>query len=168
MELNQGFFRRVTQRRPWVRVKVAASLDGRAAMASGESQWITGAEARADGQYWRARSCAIVTGIGTVLADDPQLNVRDSAYAVDGVIRQPLRVVVDSALRTPPTAKLLQTRRAGFDRHARRCRSGAALVERQARRYSGRPDPRIDIGGAAARPRGARHQRSAGRSRSDG
>ncbi len=108
-ELNRGFFNRLTQRRPWVRVKVAATLDGRAATASGESQWITGAAARADAQYWRARSCAILTGIGTVLADDPRLTVRDPQYAVDGVIRQPLRVVVDSALRTSPTATLLQT-----------------------------------------------------------
>jgi diaminohydroxyphosphoribosylaminopyrimidine deaminase / 5-amino-6-(5-phosphoribosylamino)uracil reductase len=110
LELNKGFFRRFTRQRPWVRVKVAASLDGRTAMASGESRWITGAEARADVQYWRARSCAIVTGVGTVLADDPQLNVRDSAYAVDGAIRQPLRVVVDSSLRTPPNARVLQAR----------------------------------------------------------
>jgi diaminohydroxyphosphoribosylaminopyrimidine deaminase / 5-amino-6-(5-phosphoribosylamino)uracil reductase len=108
LDLNKGFFLRFTQQRPWVRVKVAASLDGRTAMASGESQWITGVEARADVQYWRARSCAIVTGIGTVLADDPQLNVRDSAYAVDGVIRQPLRVIGDSMQRTPPTARVLQ------------------------------------------------------------
>ena len=108
LELNKGFFLRFTQQRPWVRVKVAASLDGRTAMASGESQWITGAEARADVQYWRARSCAIVTGVGTVLADDPQLNVRDSAYAVDGMTRQPLRVVADSALRTSPKARVLQ------------------------------------------------------------
>ncbi len=109
LELNKGFFLRFTQQRPWVRVKVAASLDGRTAMASGESQWITGASARADVQYWRARSCAIVTGIGTLLADDPQLTVRDSAYAVDGVIRQPLRVIADSTLRTSPTARLFQT-----------------------------------------------------------
>jgi diaminohydroxyphosphoribosylaminopyrimidine deaminase/5-amino-6-(5-phosphoribosylamino)uracil reductase len=109
LELNKGFFLRFTQHRPWVRVKVAASLDGRTAMASGESQWITGTEARADVQYWRARSCAIVTGVGTVLADDPQLNVRDSAYAVDGAMRQPLRVVVDSTLRTPPNARVLQS-----------------------------------------------------------
>lgn len=108
IELNKGFFLRFTRQRPWIRVKVAASLDGRTAMASGESQWITGAEARADVQYWRARSCAIVTGIDTVLADDPQLNVRDSAYAVDGVIRQPLRVVTDSTLRTPPNARVLK------------------------------------------------------------
>jgi diaminohydroxyphosphoribosylaminopyrimidine deaminase/5-amino-6-(5-phosphoribosylamino)uracil reductase len=109
LELNKGFFLRLTQQRPWVRIKVAASLDGRTAMASGESQWITGAAARADVQYWRARSCAIVTGIGTVLADDPQLNVRDAVYAVDGVVRQPLRVIIDSTLRTPPTARLFQT-----------------------------------------------------------
>ena len=108
-ELNRGFFKRVTQLRPWVRVKVAATLDGRAATASGESQWITGDAARADAQYWRARSCAILTGVGTVLADDPRLTVRDTQFAVDGVIRQPLRVVVDSALRTSPTATLLQT-----------------------------------------------------------
>ena len=108
LELNKGFFLRFTERRPWVRVKVAASLDGRTAMASGESQWITGAQARADVQYWRARSCAIVTGVGTVLADDPQLNVRDPAYQVDSAIRQPLRVVVDSTLRTPPAARVLQ------------------------------------------------------------
>lgn len=110
LELNKGFFRRFTRQRPWVRVKAAASLDGRAATASGESQWITSADARADGQYWRALSCAIVTGIGTVLADDPQLTVREPQYAVDGNVRQPLRVIVDSALRTPSAAKLFQTR----------------------------------------------------------
>jgi diaminohydroxyphosphoribosylaminopyrimidine deaminase/5-amino-6-(5-phosphoribosylamino)uracil reductase len=109
LELNKGFIRRFTQHLPWVRVKVAASLDGRAATATGESQWITGAEARRDVQQWRARSCAIVTGVGTVLADDPQLTVRMNEYALDGVVRQPLRVVVDSALRTPATAKLLST-----------------------------------------------------------
>jgi diaminohydroxyphosphoribosylaminopyrimidine deaminase / 5-amino-6-(5-phosphoribosylamino)uracil reductase len=107
-ELNIGFFKRMTMQRPWVRLKVAASLDGRTAMASGESQWITGAAARADVQYWRARSCAVVTGIGTVLADDARLNVRADEYAVDGVIRQPLRVVVDSQLRTPTSARMLQ------------------------------------------------------------
>jgi len=107
LALNKGFFLRFTEQRPWVRVKVAASLDGRTAMASGESQWITGAQARADVQYWRARSCAIVTGVGTVLADDPQLNVRDAVYMVDGTLRQPLRVVADSTFRTPPTARVL-------------------------------------------------------------
>ena len=105
-ELNAGFVKRVTARRPFVRVKIAASLDGRTAMASGESQWITSAAARADVQAWRARSCAIVTGIGTVLADDPRLSVRDEAFAVNGVIRQPLIAVADSAGRTPANARL--------------------------------------------------------------
>ncbi len=104
--LNEGFVRRMQTGRPWVRLKVAMSLDGRTAMASGESQWITGAEARADVQSWRARSCALITGVGTVLADNPLLNVRDTAFAVDGVLRQPLRVVLDSRLQTPPTARL--------------------------------------------------------------
>jgi diaminohydroxyphosphoribosylaminopyrimidine deaminase / 5-amino-6-(5-phosphoribosylamino)uracil reductase len=107
-ELNRGFFNRVTEQRPWRRLKIAASLDGRTAMANGESQWITSTAARAEVQYWRARSCAVLTGVGTVLADDPQLTVRDDAFAVGGVLRQPLRVIVDSALRTPPTARLLR------------------------------------------------------------
>ena len=106
--LNAGYSKRMIAGRPLVRLKVAISLDGRTAMATGESQWITGAAARADVQYWRARSCAVVTGIGTVLADDPGLNVRDEAYAVDGRIRQPLRVVADARLRTPSAAALLE------------------------------------------------------------
>lgn len=101
--LNPGFISRMKQGRPYVRVKLAASLDGRTAMVNGESKWITGAAARADVQKWRARSSAIVTGVGTVLADNPMLTVRDSKLG-----RQPLRVVVDSRLRTPPTARLLQ------------------------------------------------------------
>ena len=104
--INAGFAKRVTVGRPLVRVKLAASLDGRTAMASGESQWITSAEARADVQAWRARSCAIVTGIGTVLADDPRLNVRDEAFAADGGIRQPMIAVADSRGRTPATARI--------------------------------------------------------------
>ncbi len=102
-ELNIGFVSRVTRGRPWVRLKVAASLDGRTALADGRSQWITGPEARRDGHRWRARACAILTGIGTVKADDPQLTVREAATA-----RQPLRVVIDSRLETPPAAKILQ------------------------------------------------------------
>lgn len=94
-ELIAGFVSRITRQRPFVRLKVAASLDGRTAMASGESQWITGPDARADVQRWRARSCAVITGSGTVLADDPRLTVRDTALAVEGRIRQPLRVVCD-------------------------------------------------------------------------
>ena len=95
-ELNRGWLKRLATGRPWVRIKMAVSLDGRTAMADGESQWITGSAARADVQYWRARSCAIITGAGTVRADDPRLTVRDEAYKVDGRFRQPLRVVVDS------------------------------------------------------------------------
>ncbi|MGC2458745.1 MAG: bifunctional diaminohydroxyphosphoribosylaminopyrimidine deaminase/5-amino-6-(5-phosphoribosylamino)uracil reductase RibD [Gallionellaceae bacterium] len=101
-ELNIGFFARMARGMPWVRSKIAASLDGRTALANGASKWITGAEARQDVQHWRARSCAVLTGIGTVLADDPQLNVRDIETA-----RQPLRVVVDSYLRMSPAARIL-------------------------------------------------------------
>jgi len=107
--LNEGFAKRLRDGRPLVRLKIAQSLDGRTAMASGESRWITGAAARADVQYWRARSCAVLTGSGTVLADDPQLNVREQRFAVDGRLRQPLRVVVDSGLQVPPDAALLRT-----------------------------------------------------------
>lgn len=105
-ELNEGFAKRFAAGRPLVRVKIAASFDGRTAMADGESQWITSEEARADVQAWRARSCAIVTGIGTVLADDPRLNVRNEAFAVHGLIRQPMIAVADSARRTPANARL--------------------------------------------------------------
>ena len=104
--LNPGYLSRMTRGRPWIRLKVAVSADGRTAMANGESQWITGPEARADGQRWRARSCAVITGAGTVLADDPQLNVRDRACAVEARIRQPLRIVLDSTLRTPADAQI--------------------------------------------------------------
>ena len=102
-ELNVGFFARMTRGLPWVRSKIGMSLDGRTALANGASQWITCEAARRDVQYWRARSCAVLTGIGTVLADDAQLNVRDMA-----VTRQPLRVVLDSHLRMPPGARILQ------------------------------------------------------------
>jgi len=101
-ELNIGFISRVVRRRPWVRLKVAATLDGRTALPDGRSQWITGAEARRDGHRWRARACAILTGIGTVRADDPQLTVREVETP-----RQPLRVIVDSRLETPPNARVL-------------------------------------------------------------
>jgi diaminohydroxyphosphoribosylaminopyrimidine deaminase/5-amino-6-(5-phosphoribosylamino)uracil reductase len=105
-ELNAGFFRRMRTGRPLLRVKLAMSLDGRTALASGESRWITGEAARADVQRWRARSSAILTGIGTVLADDPRLDVRLASEA-GAAPRQPLRVVLDSQLRTPPSARLL-------------------------------------------------------------
>ena len=106
-ELNLGFVSRVTRGRPWVRMKVAATLDGRTALSNGKSQWITGEAARRDGHRWRARACAILTGIGTVKADDPQLTVRDVQTP-----RQPLRVVVDSRLETPPQARILQGEKA--------------------------------------------------------
>jgi diaminohydroxyphosphoribosylaminopyrimidine deaminase/5-amino-6-(5-phosphoribosylamino)uracil reductase len=102
-ELNIGFVSRVTRGRPWVRLKVAATLDGRTALANGKSQWITGEEARRDAHRWRARACAVLTGIGTVTADDPRLTVRDVETP-----RQPLRVIVDSRVETPRTARILQ------------------------------------------------------------
>lgn len=103
--LNPGFGQRMRTGRPFVRVKLAASLDGRTAMASGESQWITGPAARRDVQRLRGRSSAILTGIGTVRTDDPRLTVRDPAIDTGG--RQPLRVVVDPRLETTPDAQLL-------------------------------------------------------------
>jgi diaminohydroxyphosphoribosylaminopyrimidine deaminase / 5-amino-6-(5-phosphoribosylamino)uracil reductase len=107
-ELNVGFIQRMRTGRPWVRVKLAMSLDGRTALESGLSQWITGPAAREDVHRWRARSSAVMTGVSTVLADDPRLNVR---LPEDGVsdARQPLRVVLDGALRTPPEARLFTT-----------------------------------------------------------
>jgi diaminohydroxyphosphoribosylaminopyrimidine deaminase/5-amino-6-(5-phosphoribosylamino)uracil reductase len=108
IDLNAGFFRRMLTGRPLVRVKLAMSLDGRTALANGESRWITGEAARQDVHHWRARSSAVLTGIGTVLADDPRLDVRlvDQPGAVR---RQPLRVVLDSQLRTPAGARLFET-----------------------------------------------------------
>jgi diaminohydroxyphosphoribosylaminopyrimidine deaminase / 5-amino-6-(5-phosphoribosylamino)uracil reductase len=102
-ELNIGFLARVTRGRPWVRMKIAASLDGRTALANGQSQWITGPDARKDGHRWRARACAVLTGIGTVSADNPRLDVREVETS-----RQPLRVIVDSRLETPADARILE------------------------------------------------------------
>jgi len=104
-KLLSGFISRVTRSRPFVRLKVASSLDGCIAMSSGESQWITGAEARSDVQRLRARSGAIMTGIGTVLADDPSFTVRDASLDVGE--RQPMRVVLDNDLRMPLSAEML-------------------------------------------------------------
>lgn len=101
-ELNIGFLSRMVRLRPWVRLKVATSLDGRTALPDGRSQWITGEAARADGHAWRARASAVLTGIGTVLDDNPRLDVRALQVA-----RQPWRVVMDSRWRTPPDAALL-------------------------------------------------------------
>jgi diaminohydroxyphosphoribosylaminopyrimidine deaminase/5-amino-6-(5-phosphoribosylamino)uracil reductase len=101
-ELNIGFFTRMAHGRPWVRMKIAASLDGRTALADGRSQWITAEPARADGHAWRKRAGAVLTGVGTVLDDDPRLDVRLVPTA-----KQPLRVVVDSRLQTPQGARIL-------------------------------------------------------------
>ncbi|MDR3352284.1 MAG: bifunctional diaminohydroxyphosphoribosylaminopyrimidine deaminase/5-amino-6-(5-phosphoribosylamino)uracil reductase RibD [Zoogloeaceae bacterium] len=102
LALNVGFVARMRRGRPWLRLKIAASLDGRTALANGESQWITGAEARADGHRWRARACAILTGIGTARRDDPRLTVR--GVAVER--KPPLKVIVDPRLELSPTARL--------------------------------------------------------------
>ena len=112
---NRGFLQRMTTNKPYVINKMAMSLDGRTAMESGESQWITGPEARAQVHLLRAQSCAVITGIGSVLRDDPSMNVRADELALAGLpqaaieaVKQPLRVVLDSQLRMPATAKLLQ------------------------------------------------------------
>lgn len=102
-ELNLGFFSRMVRGTPWVRMKIAASLDGQTALANGASQWITGEAARADGHVWRARAGAVLTGIGTVLEDDPRLDVRQAPVG-----KQPPLVVVDSRLQTPPEAALFR------------------------------------------------------------
>src|SRR5260221_237381 len=142
-ELNIGFISRVTRGRPWVRLKVAATLDGRTALPDGRSQWITGPEARRDGHRWRARASAILTGIGTVRADNPQLTVRD----VD-TPRQPPGDAARSAQLAGPGVH-------GPPGQPRRCRSGAATqCGRQGR-------PAAHAGG----PGTARRERAAGRSR---
>jgi diaminohydroxyphosphoribosylaminopyrimidine deaminase / 5-amino-6-(5-phosphoribosylamino)uracil reductase len=102
-EAHRGFFTRMEQGRPWMRMKAACSLDGRIALANGESRWITGVDARRDVHAWRARSCAMLTGIGTVLRDDPELTVRHVPCT-----RQPKRIVIDSRLEMPLEAKILQ------------------------------------------------------------
>jgi len=108
-ELNIGFFSRMIRQTPWVRMKMAASLDGRTALENGVSQWITSPAARTDGHAWRARACAVLTGIGTVLSDNPQLDVR-----LVETPRQPHLVVVDSRLETPPDAALFTPKRRVF------------------------------------------------------
>ena len=143
-ELNAGFIKRMRAGLPLVRVKLAMSLDGRTALSDGRSKWITGEAARLDVQYWRARSSAILTGVGTVLADDPMLSVRPAGPAV----RQPARIILDSELRTPPDARVLAgTPEASvwiFTTCADAQRS-AALQERGARvELAGSPGP-VDL-----------------------
>ena len=130
-ELNLGFFSRMLRKTPWVRLKTAASLDGVTALPNGQSQWITGEAARADGHAWRARACALLTGIGTVLQDRPRLDVRGLETP-----RQPMLVVVDSDLQTPPDAPLFAAKRPVLiyaakphpQRQAALERSGATVV----------------------------------------
>jgi len=102
LAMNRGFVSRMTRGLPWVRLKIAASLDGKTALPDGRSKWITGPLARADGHHWRAQACAIVTGVGTVKEDDPSMNVREVATE-----RQPWKIIVDSKLETPLDAKIL-------------------------------------------------------------
>jgi diaminohydroxyphosphoribosylaminopyrimidine deaminase/5-amino-6-(5-phosphoribosylamino)uracil reductase len=111
--LNIGFFSRMLRQRPWVRMKMAASLDGISALPNGQSQWITSTAARADGHAWRARACAVATGIGTVLSDNPRLDVRDAATP-----RQPHLVLIDSRLQTPADAALWRPERQVWLYHA--------------------------------------------------
>jgi len=129
-EMNIGFFSRMERGRPWVRMKIAASLDGGTALTNGQSQWITSAAARTDGHAWRARACAILTGIGTVEQDDPQLTVR----GID-TSRQPQRIVLDSALQISPQAQVLKgggswivTIASNASREAKLMAAGAELI----------------------------------------
>ncbi len=147
-ELNIGFFSRMQRQTPWVRMKVAASLDGVTALPNGQSQWITGEAARADGHAWCARACAVLTGIGTVLQDQPRLDVR----GVD-TPRQPMLVIVDSALQTPPDAPLFAPQRpvwvyAATPQSARQAaleRSGAMVVYLPGAAAQGGTSPKVDL-----------------------
>jgi len=151
-ELNIGFFSRMERGRPWVRMKIAASLDGLTALPNGASQWITGADARADGHAFRKRAGALLTGVGTVLADDPSLDVRLVETA-----RQPLRCVVDARLDTPPTARLFEaaspvilfTASADAARRAALAARGAEIVDVPA--HGGRLDLAAVLDALAAR-----------------
>jgi len=109
VDLNIGFMKRMAYGQPWIRVKLAMSLDGRIALSNGVSKWITGEAARADVQHWRARSSAIMTGVGTVLADDPRLDVRLAPEKSEEEPWQPLRVILDTRLRTPADSRLFAT-----------------------------------------------------------
>jgi diaminohydroxyphosphoribosylaminopyrimidine deaminase/5-amino-6-(5-phosphoribosylamino)uracil reductase len=129
-ELNIGFFTRMQRGKPWVRMKTATSLDGKTALHNGVSQWITSQAARDDGHHWRARACAILTGIGTVKEDDPQLTVR----AVE-TTRQPQRIVIDSRLEIDPNARVLRgggtwivAAQANPEKEAKLCDAGAEIL----------------------------------------
>ncbi|MGB5324499.1 MAG: bifunctional diaminohydroxyphosphoribosylaminopyrimidine deaminase/5-amino-6-(5-phosphoribosylamino)uracil reductase RibD [Pseudomonadales bacterium] len=122
--LNRGFFKRMRSGRPFVHAKMASSIDGRTAMSSGESQWITGAAARAEVQKMRAQSCVMITGVDTVSIDDPRLTVRSEELG-ENIGRQPALVIVDSTLRTPPAAQVLSESRASGRRVIIACAAGA-------------------------------------------
>jgi diaminohydroxyphosphoribosylaminopyrimidine deaminase/5-amino-6-(5-phosphoribosylamino)uracil reductase len=147
-ELNLGFFSRMVRKTPWVRMKIAASLDGKTALPDGQSQWITDAPARTDGHTWRARACAVLTGIGTVLQDQPRLDVR-----LVPTTRQPHLVIVDSALQTPSDAALFDVPdRQVFIYAAVPSPSAAALQARGAtviylpgQRRDGSPTGKVDL-----------------------
>ena len=138
--LNPGYVTRMNKGRPLVRSKLAASLDGRTALANGESQWITGEAARRDVHLWRARSSAVLTGIGTVLADDPGLDAR--LPATDPPILQPARVIVDSNLRTPPGARTLKLPGSVFVFGSRDAPRSAVALERAGARVEMAPGER--------------------------
>ena len=159
--LNIGFVARMSRGRPWVRMKIAASLDGRTALANGRSQWITGPEARRDGHAWRARACAVLTGIGTVRDDDPQLNVREVETP-----RQPLKVVVDSRLQLPLSAKMLASGKVLVAAAVEDKAAIAALHDKGAEVVV-LPNARgkVELARTDARARAARAQRSARRGR---
>ncbi len=163
--LNIGFFSRMLRARPWVRLKIAASLDGRTALPDGRSQWITGEAARADGHAWRRRASAVLTGIGTVLADDPRLDVRRVP-----TVMQPLRVVLDSSLRTPPNARILDApgrallyTRDGNAERAAALRSRGAEVTHVAAGTDGRADLDAVLADLAARGVNELHVEAGGR-----
>lgn len=143
-ELNIGFLSRVLRKRPWVRMKIAASLDGRTALPDGESQWITGLEARTDGHQWRRRAGAILTGIGTVRRDDPRLNVR--LVETSG---QPRRVVVDSRLELPLDSKMLQVPGNALVVHAGASQARIDALETRGIAVQALPglDGRVDLAG---------------------
>ena len=141
-DLNPGFIKRMTTGLPWVRMKIAASLDGQTALLNGVSQWITSEPARQDGHAWRARACAVLTGIGTVLEDDPQLDVR----LVD-TPRQPTLVVVDSRLETPPQAALFRPQRPVWLYHAAGAESAQADLSAAGAHLTAQPNPhgKVDL-----------------------
>jgi diaminohydroxyphosphoribosylaminopyrimidine deaminase/5-amino-6-(5-phosphoribosylamino)uracil reductase len=141
-ELNIGFFSRMVRKTPWVRLKVAASLDGKTALPDGTSQWITSEAARADGHAWRARAGAVLTGVGTVLEDDPRLDVR-----LVEATRQPPLVVVDSHLQTPVTARLFEPARPVWIYAATRDEPAQAALEARGAtvRYLPNPHGKVDL-----------------------